>query len=1121
MSESFDPYLKWLGIRDSERPPNHYRLLGLDLFESDPEVINGAADRQMSHVRSFQTGPKADVSQALLNELAVARRCLLDDDRRADYDRQLKSGSTHQATSQAVPPVIPAKIIQPANPVARSRRSRPAWVDLAGWVGGGLTAVVVAYFLINSSWLNDKPKVADGTVVNDGGARTAQPKDGDPVEPGPRPSKPDSPDPPNTANLPDGPAEQPPEKGDGGGAPVKQSGKRSLAEELMDGVWRIEWSNKVVYTDVRFHPDGRFTGISSYRRTAMKDNWQPDGDQVVMGRTIFREVDGQIIADDPRYQGVLTKRAVAGMPLSLSCDAAASSRRRTTAATYLSSKIVGLEMHVDTARQQPGFLFTVAPSVSSADIDSATLNLYVNQFGSEIYDSLKYKVFEHSGTAWTNTNGNRPYDRYDASGATEYTISPDLKSPASREWSIPISSAAIKAAIDGNADHGKAGTVLEISLLPSTTVIDGLQLQGVGSANPPTLEIAGPATYNQSEPLVKKPADTEAPMESPAASDTMAVAPWDEAGRLPELPDFITKPNNNADRRFQPVYVGLANRKYDWVKLFYPKVEEFDDQLSQPVDVESVVNQLEEFWQLVRRSAVDVRPGDTLSFRNRDVRVAAVSDLSIELEWLPESGDDRQPVVERFSTRQDDMDRDLAVALAAHDSSSESALIDNFRRYDYHHAKLPNPPELSVGAEVRPNEMTGVLGDDPSVNSPVPDKESVREQRNTIRELYETDFAKVGFLPLQELAHTLLNDAQTTRTDAMRYALLDEAGQLGARIGDGEIVFTALSEMDSDFEIEFWEALAKQMRSAQKNASTAMHHGTITRALFEAVERAVQQENYETALQMANDGLKAARKLGVENQVRAFDDYQKQLREMVEWSEEGADATDKLEADPDDSKAHLAAARQLCFVQGDWDQGLEHLAQCGSSKLERLARQDQALSADQAGTDRLEEILALADQWFETGQNNKGATARALLVRAHHWYGVAKNHASDLDRQKAVLRLNQLQPWLAFFDAYRDDEVFVQSQQWRFGTQGKVVFQAARFRGSVFEYDQPTAGNNRRTRPSSIDLTKAGDTYQIEPDDTNSRVYLRLMRDGRIELLQYSLESGQLLAAGWGEPIKP
>ena len=57
MADNFDPYLHWLGIRDRQRPPNHYRLLGVELFEDDPDVISNAGDRQMAHVRTFQTGP--------------------------------------------------------------------------------------------------------------------------------------------------------------------------------------------------------------------------------------------------------------------------------------------------------------------------------------------------------------------------------------------------------------------------------------------------------------------------------------------------------------------------------------------------------------------------------------------------------------------------------------------------------------------------------------------------------------------------------------------------------------------------------------------------------------------------------------------------------------------------------------------------------------------------------------------------------------------------------------------------------------------------------------------------------------------------------------------------------
>ena len=58
-AKTFDPYHKWLGIRPEEQPANHYRLLGVVLFEDDLDAIASAADQRMAHVRSFQTGVHA------------------------------------------------------------------------------------------------------------------------------------------------------------------------------------------------------------------------------------------------------------------------------------------------------------------------------------------------------------------------------------------------------------------------------------------------------------------------------------------------------------------------------------------------------------------------------------------------------------------------------------------------------------------------------------------------------------------------------------------------------------------------------------------------------------------------------------------------------------------------------------------------------------------------------------------------------------------------------------------------------------------------------------------------------------------------------------------------------
>ena len=90
MSDKFDPYHRWLGIRPKHQPPTHYRLLGIDEFEDDPEVIRDAAAQRMAHVRTYQLGPHSEISQKILNELGIAKVCLLDPAKKAEYDELLR-----------------------------------------------------------------------------------------------------------------------------------------------------------------------------------------------------------------------------------------------------------------------------------------------------------------------------------------------------------------------------------------------------------------------------------------------------------------------------------------------------------------------------------------------------------------------------------------------------------------------------------------------------------------------------------------------------------------------------------------------------------------------------------------------------------------------------------------------------------------------------------------------------------------------------------------------------------------------------------------------------------------------------------------------------------------------
>ena len=101
-----DPYLLWLGIRDSKRPPNYYSLLGLSLYERNPEVIAKAAQLAMARVNSLGREEYPELADRVTSEIQAASSCLLVDSRRNDYEEGLRSEAGDSAPENATIPEI-------------------------------------------------------------------------------------------------------------------------------------------------------------------------------------------------------------------------------------------------------------------------------------------------------------------------------------------------------------------------------------------------------------------------------------------------------------------------------------------------------------------------------------------------------------------------------------------------------------------------------------------------------------------------------------------------------------------------------------------------------------------------------------------------------------------------------------------------------------------------------------------------------------------------------------------------------------------------------------------------------------------------------------------------------
>lgn len=142
MDKAFDPYHKWLGIPPAEQPPNHYRLLGIPLFENDRDVIESAIDQRVLHLRTFQLGKQSAWAEKLLGEVVAAQICLLNGTKKSEYDEQLRGKQQKVAeTSDLVVSVDDAMPEADVHDMPKKRRAKQL-------IAAGVVAAVVCVVLL-------------------------------------------------------------------------------------------------------------------------------------------------------------------------------------------------------------------------------------------------------------------------------------------------------------------------------------------------------------------------------------------------------------------------------------------------------------------------------------------------------------------------------------------------------------------------------------------------------------------------------------------------------------------------------------------------------------------------------------------------------------------------------------------------------------------------------------------------------------------------------------------------------------------------------------------------------------------------------------------------------------
>lgn len=286
-----------------------------------------------------------------------------------------------------------------------------------------------------------------------------------------------------------------------------------------------------------------------------------------------------------------------------------------------------------------------------------------------------------------------------------------------------------------------------------------------------------------------------------------------------------------------------------------------------------------------------------------------------------------------------------------------------------------------------------------------PEGEMLAQAKETVANRYKADEAAAKTPLLKAaLAQQLIQEAQRVDNDpALRYALLDKAWRLAADSGGAQAAFAAIDELDRSFNVDALALKLEALKAASQSPPSLPSKQEQLSSAQELIETAADEDRYVEAKRAASLALQAARALKDLDAKELLSARLAELERQDRAYAAGKAALEKLRAAPDDAEAHLAAGKYFCFVKGDWDEGIKHLAAGSDEALKSLALSE---SAHPSG---VSEERAVGDAWWEQSKKEKSNLKAAFAERAGHWYRRALPYCSGAEKLTLEQRIQEIE----------------------------------------------------------------------------------------------------------------
>lgn len=368
-----------------------------------------------------------------------------------------------------------------------------------------------------------------------------------------------------------------------------------------------------------------------------------------------------------------------------------------------------------------------------------------------------------------------------------------------------------------------------------------------------------------------------------------------------------------------------------------------------------------------------------------------------------------------------------------------------------------------------------IAADSPPAKSPVPAADAQTQAGKLIREVYGSEYAAAKTAQQKTtLAKKMIEKAMQSADDAAsQYVLLKTARDIAAAGGDLATAFQAIEQLDRAFTVDALAMKAAVLAKVETAARQPSQLKSIAEEALGLIDDAVAADKTEILTELADLALAASRKLKDKDLLKQAQRRKKDVEQIVQAAEEVQSAKKKLEDAPNDPAANSIVGRYLCFVKGDWEQGVPMLALGDDAELKKLA------TRDIEGAKDAKEQAALGDAWWDLSETKAGREAERMKERSYHWYKQAMPGLTGLAKDKVEKRLQQT--------AMLDDrprsqqaatEPGTEARRSKPGAKGKVRPQLFAFTNEAAIKRDWEVNGDWRIEESGLKLTGGGSTLK-------------------------------------------